>query len=107
MSGKRGEQNSETVSNQINTFARTTCFASPSFASCYLGAGGCYACLRQLEYHFQLKFPLGITPVPHHPSPSIKKKKKKKVCQLTLEHRADGVKRKLKAGQWKHPPLFS
>ena len=66
MSGKRGEQNSESVSSQIYTFARKTCFASPSFASRMKAV-----VVAMLAYvsgvPFQhLKFPLGITSFPHH-----------------------------------------
>ena len=66
MSGKRGEQNSESVSNQIYTFARTTCFASPSFASRMKAVVVAMLAYVSGVPFPQLQFPLGITSSPHH-----------------------------------------
>ena len=66
MSGKRGEQNSESVSYQIYTFARTTCFASPSFASRMKAVVVAMLAYVSGVLFPQLKFPLGITSSPHH-----------------------------------------
>ena len=86
MSGKRGEQNSESVSNQIYTFACTTCFARPSLASRMKAV-----VVAMLTYVSgvpfpQLKFPLGITSSPSPPLPH------------RLDHCADGLEREVEGG---------
>ena len=105
MSDKRREQNSETVSNQIYTFACTTCFASSSFASRMKAVVvAMLAYVNGIPFPY-LKFPLGITsspspPLPHRLKRKKKKKKKKKLklCQLTLDHCADGLEREVEGG---------
>ena len=82
----------KTLDFYFNTFACTICFASPSFASRMKAVVVVMLAYVSGVPFPQLKFPLGITssrspPLPHR----LKKKKKKKIFQLTLYHCADGL----------------
>ena len=83
MSGKRGEQNFESVSNQINTVACTICFAIASRMKAVVVAMLAYVSGVPFP---QLKFPLGITSSPSPPLPHRLKNKIKQIKNLPVDN---------------------